>query len=52
MCKYMKVVYDSETISIENNNEFFSTDESLINHKNAYKFGCMGPLIIKVKIFE
>ena len=30
--QYMKIVYNSEVISTENNNDYFAVDESLINH--------------------
>ena len=32
--QYMKIVYNSEVISTENNNDYFAVDESLINHIN------------------
>ena len=32
--QYMNIVYESEFISEENKREFFSADESLINHSN------------------
>ena len=30
----MKILYESENISTKNNSEYFSVDESLINHLN------------------
>ena len=31
---YMKILYESEAISTKNNRDYFSVDESLINHIN------------------
>ena len=38
----MKILYESETIRIKNNRDYFSVDESLINHKNNRQLWLIG----------
>ena len=40
--KYMKIVYGSETISLTDNREYFSVDESLISHKHNKQIWLIG----------
>ena len=44
---YMKLLYESETISIKNNRDYFSVDESLINHKNKRQLWLIGIIILQ-----
>jgi len=39
---YMKILYESEAISTKNNRDYFSVDESLINHINNKKIWLLG----------
>ena len=48
----MKILYESEPISVKNKNEFFSMDESLINQKMVVKFGYSALSITKQKNSE
>lgn len=40
--KYMKLIYESDKISTKNNRDYFSADESLINHKNNQQLWLIG----------
>ena len=48
----MKILYSSEAISFQNKNEFFSMDESLINHKNGRQIWLLGVINNQNKNFR
>ena len=50
--QYMKIVYNSEVISTENNNDYFAVDESLINHINNKQVWLLGIINNNTKDFR
>ena len=42
ICKYIKIVYQSETLKNNNDNNYYSVDESLINHYNGKQVWLIG----------
>ena len=48
----MKILYASESISSKNKNEFFSMDESLINHKKGRQIWLLGVINNQSKEFR
>lgn len=50
--QYMNIVYETEFISEENKREFFSADESLINHSNNAQILLLGVVNNSTKQFR
>ena len=48
----MKILYASEPISFKNKNEFFSMDESLINHKYGRQIWLLAVINSQSKVFR
>ena len=52
ICKYLKIFYQSEQLGTDGETEYFSVDESLINHFYGKRFGLLTFATTKLRILE